>query len=798
MPKFQRFQRFQRLGCWQSWQSLKSWQSWQWGKGVGEESTEPAKHAKIREKRGNVMDSTEIEGLTVRQRIEALRATKLKQTEEKWQQIGSMDFDDHSLILPPPESREVVQTISGSGVPITDVLLKGFEVKPNHPSGGFFGPKACGEHFRALLEMHPIYVDPMSSLAGAYMVNFMSYRDPAWNPDLDYSHLHEAHQKYKLHHGIGAVQHFCQDLSIGFELGWGGILNKIRRYRKINTGPEASAFYDGLEDVVLGFQSWIGRHAEAAHRMAEEEKHPQLRRNLMEMAEINERLVTEPPQTFREACQWMLWVQMAARMYNGSGSLGRMDVLLLPFYERDKAAGMLTDEEAIFHLACHLVRDTGYIQLGGPDEAGGDATNPLSFLVLEAAHRLKIPANVGVCVGEEGDPDLLRRGVEILFEDKTGIPKFLGIDNTSKGFARNGYPMELARRRAYSGCHWSALPGCEYTVNDCVKINFAAVFEVALREMRADRAAEPGVDELWKRFEQHLRRAVAVIAESLDFHLEHMHQVFPELVLDLLCYGPIEKGLDASHGGVEYYNLCVDGAALATVADSFAALEQRIEQEKHLTWDEMMHYLDSDWAGPDGERARLMMKRIPRYGSGGSRADEYALRIARTFTALVKEKSTPAGYNMIPGLFSWAATILLGKDVGATPNGRHAGAPISHGSNPDPGFRKDGAPTALAAAVASVQPGYGNTAPMQIDLDPGISKDEGGIEKITSLIEAHFALGGTQININVLSKDKLLEAHQDPSKYPDLVVRVTGFSAYFASLSPELRQLVVDRILAEG
>ena len=66
----------------------------------------------------------------------------------------------------------------------------------------------------------------------------------------------------------------------------------------------------------------------------------------------------------------------------------------------------------------------------------------------------------------------------------------------------------------------------------------------------------------------HLRRAVEVIAEGLDFHMEHMHEVFPELVLDLLCYGPIEKGLDASHGGVEFYNLCVDGAALATVADS--------------------------------------------------------------------------------------------------------------------------------------------------------------------------------------------------------------------------------------
>ncbi len=738
-----------------------------------------------------------VKELTYQQRLEALRETKLRHTQEKQAVVGSMNHDDWALILPPPDRRKIVQTMSSSGMPITDVLLEGFTVRSNHPSGGFFGPKACGENFRRLLELHPTYIDPMSSLAGAYMVNFMSYRKPHWNPDLDYSHLHEEQRKYRLIPGIGATQHFCQDLAIGLELGWGGLLNKIRLYRWLNA-PHGAEFYDGLEDVVLGMQNWIQRNAQAARQMAKLEEDPLLRENLETMADINERLVTEPPRTFREACQWMVWYQMAARMYNGSGSLGRLDGLLLPYYQRDTAAGILTDEEAIFHIACLLLRDTAYIQLGGPDESGKDVTNPVSFLVLEAAHRLKIPANVGVCVGREVDPRLLRRGVEILFADKTGIPKFLGIDNTSEGFARNGYPLELARQRAYSGCHWSALPGREYTLNDCVKINFAAVFEVALNEMMADRTVSPSVDELWRRFERHLRRAVEVIAKGLDFHLEHMHEVFPELVLDLLCYGPIEKGLDASHGGVEYYNMCVDGAALATVADSFAAIEQRVEKEKRLTWQELMHYLESDWAGPEGERARLMMKSTPRYGSGGSRADEYAVRVAQTFTRLVKEKPTPAGYTMIPGLFSWANTIPMGKEVGATPNGRHAGAPISHGANPDPGFRRDGAPTAMAVAIASVQPGYGNTAPMQIEVDPGLTREKEGIEKIASLIKGHFDLGGTQINMNVIDAARVLEAHKDPSKYPDLIVRVTGFSAYFASLSPEFRQLVVDRIIAEG
>jgi len=324
------------------------------------------------------------------------------------------------------------------------------------------------------------------------------------------------------------------------------------------------------------------------------------------------------------------------------------------------------------------------------------------------------------------------------------------------------------------------------------------VFEVALNEMMADESAEPSLDRLWATFRSDLEEAVATMADGFDFHVENKHQVFPELPMNLCCYGPVEQGLDASHHGVEYYNFGVDGAALATVADSFAAIEQRIVDEGRMSWDNLKGFLDTDWAGQDGERARLTMRSIRRYGSGGSKADAWAVRVTETFRDLIKAKPTPHGYNMIPGLFSWANTIPMGKKLGATPNGRHSGAPISHGANPGPGFRQDGAPSAMAAAIADVQCWYGNSSPMQIELDPGLTKDEGGVENVADLIATHMAMGGTQINMNVMDAAKVMEAHEDPSMYPDLVVRVTGFSAYFASLSKEFRQLVVDRIIAEG
>jgi formate C-acetyltransferase len=724
-------------------------------------------------------------------RLAALRESKRLQTAEKQRVRGSMDFDDHGTVLPPEERREIVQAISASGTPINDVLLNTFKPQSNHPSGGFFGPRSCGENFRRLLKAHPVWIDPMSSLAGACMVDFMSYRTVAWNPGIDCSELLAGHAKYQMTTAIGGVQHMCQDLAIGLELGWGGLLEKIDRCRTSQGASEE--FYAGLTHVVLGVQNWIQRHAEMARRMAAE--NPGMGQDLLQIAGMNARLVSNPPRTFREACQWILWYQLVARMYNGSASLGRLDVLLQPYYEADIKAGRLTDEEAIFHLACLLLRDTAYVQLGGPDLHGRDTTSAVSFLILEAAHRLRIPANLGVCVGKQADPALLRRGVEILLEDRIGVPKFLGIDNAVRGFTANGFPLELARQRAYAGCHWMGIPGREYGLMDIVKVNLAAIFDVAFRDMMGESAVRPSVEGLWERFERYLRAAVSIVARGFDFQYEHMHEVFPELVLDLLCHGTIEKGLDASHGGVEYYTFCVDGAGLATVADSFASIEEQIENRQRMKWGELLAHLDANWAGTSGERARLLMKNAPRFGSGGSLADDWAVRIARSFSSVVKEKPTPRGFMMIPGLFSWVHHVPMGRHLGATPDGRRAAEPISHGANPDPGFRKDGAPTAMAVAVAAVQPGYGNSAPLQIDFDPGLSGTTAEVDNLAALIRGHFDLGGTQVNLNILSKEQILEANKDTSRFPDLIVRVTGFSAYFASLSPEMRQTIVDRII---
>jgi len=715
-----------------------------------------------------------IHELTCHERIARLRELKQEQTQAKMARFGARDADDHGAVVPPADFR--------------------WEPIANHANGSFYGPMGWATNFRSLLEAYPPYVEPFDALAGRLMVYLSTYQRHNWRPELDFSNLHADQARYGLVHGIGGAQHFAPDPLIGLSLGWGGLLQKIRSQRAAH-GPEHEEFYQAEEEVVLGIQAWMRHTLEAIAVRARQETHPDLQENLRELAETNAWLLENPPRTLREACQWWAWYNMAARIFNGHGAGGHLDQVLLPYYERDLAAGIIDDEGAIYLLACLLLNDAQYYQLGGPAPDGRDTTNRLSYLTLEAAHRLGIPCNLTVRVHEGMDETFYRTAVAHLLNDRMGWPRFCGDHALVEGFMRNGYSIELARQRIAVGCHWMAIPGREYTLNDVVKINIAKVFHEAFREMMDDAKAAPGIDVLWSRFSHHLSRAVRCIAAGLDFHLAHQQDVNPELLLNLLSHGPLERGRDASHGGVEYYNMCVDGAGLATVADSFAALEERIERDQALSWQEVAEHLRNDFAGASGDRVRLMLRHSARFGQGNSLGDIWAQRITVRFTELVKAEPTPGGRIMIPGWFTWSNTVSMGHGLPATPNGRHAGAPISHGANPDPGFRRDGAPTALAQAIAGVQPGYGNTAPMQLELDPGLLQGEEGVTVLSSLLRTHFDLGGTLANVNIISKDTLLEAYDHPERYPDLVVRVTGFTAYFASLSPTFRKLVIERIL---
>ncbi len=713
--------------------------------------------------------------MTYQQRIDALRETKLEHNRAKIARDGFHDVDDHGNIYWPEP------------IPFTP--------KPNHPSGGCYGARCIGENFRAWLDVHPVYIFPLSALAGAWAGYLNDHGIGGWKPEDRPVHLKELHDKYYLwHNGIGAMNHLGPDMRIGLALGWGGILDKIRYYREFNR-PADTSFYDAEENLVLGVQDWIRRHVVKARAMAEEEVRPEIRENLLVLAEMNEWLVENPPRTLREACQFLAWFQSIDRMWVAGGALGQLDELLRPYYEADREAGIIQDdEEVMWFIASLFYNDTHYSQIGGEAPDGRDLTSKMSYLILEAAHRLKIPYNLALRVHERMDPQLLHTALEYHLEDGTGV-SFSCSKGLNEGYIKNGVPIQLARMRAKVGCNWTALPGIEYPLQDVTRQSLVAPFLHAFEETVADAPEARTMEALWERYVHHLAISVDTMKQGLDWHMEHHAQNTIEIVLNLFCHGTIERGLDASAGGVDIYNLTVDGVGLATVADSFAAIEQRVVNEKRLTWEELKQHLDNDYAG--AEHVRLMLKNIPRFGSGNSRGDFWAKRISQAYVQLY-ETPTPRGYRIIPGLFSHGDIVRLGGYLPATPNGRHAHAPISHSSEPDPGFAPQGgsSPTAKANAVAAVQPGRGNSAPLQMDIDFKLMEEQGGLDMVASMIMTHNRQGGTLVNLNIISKEKILAAHADPTLYPDLVVRVTGYSAFFNSLSPEYRQQVVDRLLA--
>lgn len=711
------------------------------------------------------------------QRIQALRNQKVVFNEEKLKRTGgSYDTDDHGWI-PLDPTREVKRFV-------------------DEESGLCTGMEAVTRTFVDFLDAHPCYAHPQSALAGCWIGNVPYMGDP-WRPSQRLENAEPIMQKYNItSRGLYAMNHSAPDLAIGLALGWGGLLEKIRHYRDINPSSEQSReFYDGQERVVLATQRYIFRTAEHCRALSHQTADPFERENLKMLAEMNEYLVNGAPRTLREAVQWIAWFEDIDRMYFNGGAGQAIDTLLYPYYQRDKQNGLIADDDEVaWYFASLFFNDPHYHMIGGQNPVdGSDASNELSFLVLEGQHRLNIPNNLALRVHEHTNDELFTRAVKYLFEDGTGVCYSLagGLDS---GFMRNGYPANIARMRAKVGCNWTALPGIEYALQDVTRVCLAKPFLLALDDMMAS-DEQPSMESLWQRYAGHLQVAVDVIKDGVDWHVQYKRYNKPEVILNLMSHGPIERGLDMSAGGVDIMNFACDGTALATVANSFAAVEQRVVQEKRLSWQQLHAVLKANFEG--AEDVRLMLKSVPQYGAGNTTADRYASKVADTYSELMRGTPTRDGFTVLPGIFSHGDVYRHGANLPATPNGRFDGDPISHSADPDPGFLPGGgtAPTAKANAVARVQSGWGNSTPLQVDIDARLAKEMGGIENIKAYIRAHNQMGGTLININVVSKEKILQAHKDPEKYPDLVVRVTGYSAFFRSLSPEYRQQVVDRWL---
>lgn len=713
--------------------------------------------------------------------IRNLHDDKVEINRRKIQRLGTLDIDDHGFIDFPD-----------------------FSFSPELCEDGLvYGGRKIASNFRKFLNQMPAYINKNSALAGCWIGNLTRYM-PIAIPERGYDlSLKEEIEKYGiLQSGFDGMNHLCPDLEIGLKLGWRGLLDKIRYYRKKNN-PADTVFYDAEEELVTGVLEWIERLAQEAERKAACSQDGFEKTNYTEIGNINRKLLDDPPESFREACQFLAHFQTIDRMYFVGGALGNLDRLLYDYFERDMAQGKLTEAEAVWILSGLFFNDTHYAQLGGVSPAGDkDMTNRLSFVILDAVHYLHIPVNIAVRVHEKlpGQSDaaqkLLERSVAYTLADGTGVSYSLE-KGSAEGYARNGYAQALGRMRCKCGCNWCAIPGREYPLQDVARVNMAMALCHALDDWKKEN--EHHMDRLFTLFAEHLNKMINCIKIGYDRHYEVAGIYTPEIVLNLFMHGTVERGIDASCGGVDIMNFNIDGIGLATVADSFAAIEQRIIQEKQFSFKRLFELLENDYQ--DGERERLLLKNIERFGTPESGAEYWALKIRDEFVKQCRQSPTPKHHlRIIPGLFSHGDVVMYGKQLPATPNGRKAGEAISHSSEPDPGFAiglNSFSPVLKARAVAKAQAGYGNSAPLHLDIDLDMVNHAGGVEALVTLIHAHEQMGGTLINLNCMKKETLLAAHEKPEDYPDLLVRVTGYSAFFASLSREYRQQIVDRFLAK-
>ena len=709
------------------------------------------------------------------QRISNLREAKVAETKKKLDRFGYTDEDDYNNLVPPEDYH---------WDPVGDT-----------PNGDFHGYKGWSENFKSMVETFPPVVVPESSMAGNYFMILHKYRKLKWHEDWDLSPFEEAIAKYDIDHCIGQVHHLAGDVRIGLELGWGGLLKKVQHYSELNCETEDQREFYKAEIMFLETCiGWIQRTIDCIKEKIAAENDPLLLENLRSMLAANEWIKLNPPRTLREACQFICWYNIFGRCYNRDGCGGQLDEILRPYYEEDVSKHVIDDEDAIYYIAGVLLSDTKYYQLGGLDADGRDMVSQISWLILDAADRLNVTSNLTVRVHDKMDRRFLLRCVDLLFKHKNGWPRFSGDQSLVEGCLRYGFPKEVACQRIAVGCNWMATPGIEYPLNDSIKVNFAKVFEVAWHDMMVlDR--EPSTEKLMDHFTRHLKIVLQTIADTTDMHLRLNYTNSPELFLNLFCNGPIEKGRDVSNHSVEYYTIGVDGAGIAVAADSFGALQQRVEQERRLSWIQVHNAIKTNYECPDGQYIRNLLRTSNKFGQWNSLSEQWVRRITKVFSEIVLAQETKEGEKFIPGMFSWSQTIHFGKVVGATPDGRLAGTPINHGANPMPGSVQSGSMTRMSEAVLAAQCGYGNTSPFQIELDPGVSGTPEAVDKVLALFETHLRRGGTLINVNIVDADKIRAAHVNPELYPDLVVRVTGFTAYFISLSPEFRQLVVDRLI---
>lgn len=593
--------------------------------------------------------------------------------------------------------------------------------------------------------------------------------------------------------------------------------------------PEAPARDEQLQAMRVAAEAtmiFARRHSEKARGMAATEPDPARRAELEHIAEVCEHVPAHAPRTFQEALQsyWFHHLGVVTEL-NGWDSFnpGHLDHHLEPFYTRELEGGTLGRESARELLQCFWVKfnnhpappkvgvtaqesgtytDFANINLGGLKPDGSDAVNEVSYLLLEVIDEMHIlqPSN-NVQVSRENPDRFLKAAAEVIRKGY-GFPSVFNADAIVEELLRQGKTVEDAREGGASGCVEAGAFGKEAYILTGY-FNLVKILELALND-----GHDPGTKEQlgphsgdprdFESFEDMMTAWRVQLAHFIDIKIQG-NAVFermyadhaPAPYLSLLIDDCIATGKDYNAGGARYNTSYIQGVGTGTLTDSLSVIKHLVFKKKTVTMGDLLNAMDNNFAEAEPLR-QMALNKIPRYGNDDDRADELMVECFNAFFDEVDGRPNSRGGTYHINMLPTTCHVYFGTVIGATPDGRRAGAPLSEGISPVQGADRKG-PTAVMNSAAKMDHLKTGGTLLNVKFTPQVLAGQKGIDAMAGLVRGYFRQDAHHVQFNVVGANTLREAQQDPESHRHLIVRVAGYSDYFCDLSRELQDEIIAR-----
>lgn len=589
-------------------------------------------------------------------------------------------------------------------------------------------------------------------------------------------------------------------------------------------------FYKAAIETCEGVVAYAKRLASYARELAAKENDPIRKAELLKIAETNENVPANPPQTLQEALQSVWTVESLFEIEeNQTGlSLGRMDQYCYPMYEADIKSGKITQADALELIQAFIIKCAelmwmsselgakyfaGYqpfinLTVGGQKRSGGDAANDLTYLMMDAVRFVKVYQPSLACRIHNQSPQKYMEKIVDVVKAGMGFPACHFDDSHIKMMLRKGFDFEDARDYCLMGCVEPQKSGRIYQWTSTGYTQWPIAIEFVLNRGRmilfdSYQGLDTGDLSTFKTFAEFERAVKEQVAHIVKLSAigtvisQRVHrEIAPKPLMSLLIEGCMEKGIDVAAGGAKVNHgpgLIFSG--LATYVDSMAAIRKLVYEDKKYTLEQIRDGLLANFEGYNELRRDCL--NAPKYGNDIDNVDLFALDITE-WTERECRKYKMLYSTLSHGTLSISNNTPIGELTAATANGRLAWAPLSDGISPTQGADKQG-PTAIIKSVSKM-----NVETMNIGMVhnfkflKGLLDTPEGRSGLITLLRTASILGNGQMQFSYVDNEVLKKAQVEPEKYRDLIVRVAGYSAYFVELCKEVQDEIISRTVIES